>query len=98
MRAAGRLRGNLDGAGPRHRRGRDHIGATLRVVTSAEVIKENSSLTHDCDNCGYDYGYQVAAPVFCLSVHLPVQPIRCFALVRVEHATSVTVDRRCAWA
>jgi hypothetical protein len=32
-------------------------------------------LTHDCDNYGYDHGYQVAAPVFSLSVHLSGQSV-----------------------
>jgi len=59
-------------------------------LPGAEVVKEDNSLTHDCDKCGYYHGYQVAAPVFSLSVHLPVSPIRCF------HAINVTVDRRCA--
>jgi hypothetical protein len=34
-------------------------------------------LTHDRDKCGHYHGYRVAAPVFSLSVHLPVSPIRC---------------------
>jgi hypothetical protein len=42
------------------------------MVAGAEVVKEDGRLTHDCDNCGYDHGYQVTAPVFSLSVHLPV--------------------------
>ncbi len=50
-------------------------------LPGAEVVKEDNSLTHDCDKCGYYHGYQVAAPVFSLS---------CF------HAINVTVDRRCA--
>ena len=75
-----RLWRNLDRAGPGHRRGRDHrrAAATLRIVARAEIVKEDNSLTHDRDKCGHYHGHQVAAPVFSLSVHLPVSPIRCF--------------------
>jgi hypothetical protein len=40
------------------------------MVARTEVAKEDSSLTHDCDNYGYYQGY------ISLSVHLPVSPIR----------------------
>jgi hypothetical protein len=52
---------------------RDHprVAAPLRIVARAEVVKENNSLAHDCDNCGYHYGYQVAAPIFSLNSHVP---------------------------
>src|SRR5260370_27902355 len=74
--AGGRLGRNLDCAGPGHRRGRDHspVAATFRIVAWAEVVKEDNSCTHDCDNCGYYHGYRVAAPVISLSVHLPSGP------------------------
>jgi hypothetical protein len=69
----GRLCRNLDCAGPRHRRGRDHpVAATLRIVGRAEFAKKDGSCTYDRDSCGYYHGYQVAVPVFSLNLHLPV--------------------------
>jgi hypothetical protein len=38
----------------------------------AEVVKEDKRLTHDSDSCGYYHGYQVAEPVFSMSLHLAI--------------------------
>src|ERR1700758_2069685 len=62
MRMIVRPNRDLDRAGPCHCRGRDHpVAAALRIVSWAEVVEEDTSCTYDCDNCGYDQGYQVAA-------------------------------------
>ena len=42
------------------------------MIARAEIVKEDDSLTRDCDQCGHYHGYQVAAPVFSLNFHLPV--------------------------
>jgi hypothetical protein len=42
----------------------------MRIVAWAEVVKEDTSRTHDCDNYGYYCGYEVTAPVVSLSVHV----------------------------
>jgi hypothetical protein len=71
MRAAGRLRGNLDGAGPRHRRGRDQpgVGEALWILARIEVAQENDSCARDCDEACYQQEYSS------LGVHLPVSQI-----------------------
>jgi hypothetical protein len=46
----------------------------LRIVAWAQAIKEDTSRTHDCDDCSYDHGYQVTASIFSLSVDLHVLP------------------------
>jgi hypothetical protein len=63
----------LDCASLEHRSGRDHprAAATLRIISSAEIVKENGSLTHERDKCGHYCKCQVAAPIVPLSVHLP---------------------------
>jgi len=58
----------LDRAGPRQSCGRDHAGA-LRVITRAEVAKEDNALTHHCDDQGYDYGDNRA-----VSLHIAMLP------------------------
>jgi hypothetical protein len=76
----GRLWQNLNCASPGQRRGRDHprADAILRIISRAEIVEEDDSLTHDRDKCGHYRGRQVTAPVVSLSLHLPVSPIRCF--------------------
>jgi hypothetical protein len=73
----GRLWPSLDCASLGHRHGRDHprAAATLRIISGAEIVKENDSLTHERDKCGHDCKCQVAAPIVPLSVHLPISPI-----------------------
>ena len=69
----GRLRRNLDRAGPGHCRGRPRAAAALRIVARAEVVKEDTSRAHDCDNYGCYHGYRFAA-------HLLVSPISCLTV------------------
>lgn len=73
----GRLWPSLDCASLGHRRGRDHprAAATLRIISSAEIVKENGGLTNERDKCGHYCKCQVAAPIVPLSVHLPISPI-----------------------
>jgi hypothetical protein len=70
--AGGRLRRNLDCAGPGHGRGRNHprVAVALRTIAWAKVLKENTGDTQHCDNYGYYRGYRVTAPIFYLSEHL----------------------------
>jgi len=53
----------------------------LPLVARAEIVQEDSSLTHDGDNCGYYNAYAS------WNVHRPGSPIPCFL------AINVTVDR-----
>jgi len=72
-----RLWPSLDCASLGHRRGRNHprAVASLRIISGAEIVKEDDSLTHERDKCGHNCKCQVAAPIVPLSVHLLISPI-----------------------
>jgi hypothetical protein len=67
----------LDCASLGHRRGRDHprAAATRRIVSAAEIVKEDAGLTCEGDKCGRNYHCQVAAPIVSLSIHLTISQI-----------------------
>jgi hypothetical protein len=50
----------------------------VQIISRAEIVEEDDSLTHDCDKCGHYRECRVTAPVVSLRLHLPVSPIRCF--------------------